>query len=154
MRLSHVHAAAGTVGLLTIILFWSSTAVVELFGDATAIAGVKRAILWGMIVLIPAMAAVGGTGFRLSRNRQGRLVDAKRRRMPLIALNGVLVLVPSAFYLDHLAADGQFGTAFYGVQAVELIAGATNITLMGLNMRDGLKLARQAKRPSAGLNET
>ena len=31
---------------------------------------------------------------------------------------------------------------FYVVQAVELIAGATNITLLGLGMRDGMKLTR------------
>jgi hypothetical protein len=30
---------------------------------------------------------------------------------------------------------------FYVVQAIELIAGATNFVLMGLNVRDGLRMA-------------
>jgi hypothetical protein len=35
---------------------------------------------------------------------------------------------------------GEFDTAFYAVQALELAAGAANITLLGLNMRDGLRM--------------
>ena len=35
---------------------------------------------------------------------------------------------------------GSFDTTFYVVQVVELIAGATNLTLMGLNVRDGLRM--------------
>jgi hypothetical protein len=138
--LTRIHAIAGTIGLLTILCFWLTTAVVELGGGIEAIAAVKRGILWGMIVLIPAMAAVGGSGFRLAGSRGGGLVGAKKKRMPFIAVNGLLVLLPSAVYLNHLASAGDFGTAFYGVQTIELLAGAANITLMALNMRDGLRL--------------
>jgi hypothetical protein len=67
-------------------------------------------------------------------------VDAKKKRMPLIAANGLLVLLPCALLLNHWAAAGSFGAAFYAVQALELAAGALNLTLMGLNMRDGLRL--------------
>lgn len=135
-----VHAVAGGLGLLTIALFWSSTVLSELFGSAATVAAVKTAILWGLLALIPSMAAVGGTGFRLARGRQGPRVRAKRRRMPAIALNGVLVLVPCAVFLAMKANAGAFDTAFYAVQAVELIAGAVNLVLMGLNLRDGLRL--------------
>lgn len=38
------------------------------------------------------------------------------------------------------AAFGTFGTPFYAVQAIERIAGAINLRLMGLNIRDGLAL--------------
>ena len=61
--------------------------------------------------------------------------------MPVIALNGLLVLLPSAFYLNAKAQAGEFDALFYGVQALELLAGAINLTLMGLNLRDGLRLA-------------
>ena len=64
--------------------------------------------------------------------------------MPVIALNGILILVPSAFFLAARAGAGQFDTAFYAVQAVELLAGAVNIALMSLNMRDGFAMTRQA----------
>ncbi len=40
----------------------------------------------------------------------------------------------------------EFDGAFYEVQALELVAGATNITLLGLNMRDGFKLKGRLRR--------
>ena len=85
--------------------------------------------------------ATGGSGFFLSRNRGGRLVAAKKKRMPFIVANGVLILLPAAFFLDSRAAVGDFDSVFYAVQAAELLAGATNLTLMGLNIRDGLKMS-------------
>jgi hypothetical protein len=69
------------------------------------------------------------------------LVESKKKRMPFIALNGVLVLLPAAFYLHSKALAGDFDTNFYAIQAVELIAGATNLWLLSKNMYDGLKLA-------------
>ena len=60
--------------------------------------------------------------------------------MPFIAANGLLVLIPSALFLALKARTGQFDLSFYLVQALELAAGATNLTLLGLNMRDGLKM--------------
>ena len=147
--LTRIHAIAGTLGLLTILSFWLSTALVELGGSAEAIAVVKRGILWGMIVLIPSMIAVGGSGFQLSLRCSGGLISTKKKRMPFIAANGLLVLLPSAVYLDHLASAGTFGTGFYVVQGVELLAGATNITLMSLNMRDGLRLTGRIGRKRA-----
>ncbi len=69
--------------------------------------------------------------------------------MPFIAANGVLILIPSALYLAFKARAGEFDARFDAVQALELAAGATNIALLGLNMRDGLRMkgwlrARQA----------
>jgi hypothetical protein len=64
----------------------------------------------------------------------------KKHRMPFIAGNGILILVPAALYLAALASRGEFGNVFYGVQAIELVAGAINLMLMGLNIRDGLRL--------------
>ena len=61
--------------------------------------------------------------------------------MPFIAFNGLLILLPSAFYLHAKAQAGVFDTSFYAVQVVELVAGAINFWLLSKNMRDGLKLA-------------
>jgi hypothetical protein len=70
--------------------------------------------------------------------------------MPFIAGNGLLVLVPCAIVLNRWAAVGSFDAAFCVVQAIELIAGAANLTLMGLNARDGLRMAGRLRRsPSA-----
>ncbi len=60
--------------------------------------------------------------------------------MPVIAANGVLVLVPAALFLAAKARAGEFDAGFYAVQAVELAAGAVNIALLGLNMRDGMRM--------------
>lgn len=77
----------------------------------------------------------------LSQSRNGRLVEAKKKRMPFIAANGLLVLVPCAILLNRWAAAGSFDVSFYIVQAVELVFGAINLALMGLNVRDGLRMA-------------
>jgi hypothetical protein len=63
--------------------------------------------------------------------------------MPLIAGNGLLILIPAAFTLASLASHAPFGSLFYAVQAVELIAGAVNLALMSLNIRDGLRLTKR-----------
>jgi hypothetical protein len=138
----HAHLVAGILAPLCIATFFLSTLLVELFGSHDAVAQLKSLIVTpGLWILIPAMAAAGGSGMFLAKSHQGRLVDAKKRRMPIIAANGLLVLVPCAFVLERWAAAGSFDTAFYIVQAVELVAGATNLTLMGLNVRDGLRMA-------------
>jgi Iron-binding zinc finger CDGSH type len=138
--ITRIHAAAGVIGFLCILAFWSSTVASELFGSHEAITAVKRAVLWGMWLLVPSMAAAGGTGFKLLGSRTDALALAKKRRMMIIGPNGVLVLIPCAFYLANLAAKGQFTPTFYAVQAIELVAGLVNLTLMGLNIRDGLRL--------------
>ena len=67
-------------------------------------------------------------------------IASKKHRMPFIAGNGLLILIPAALYLARLASRGEFGTLFYAVQAVELADGAINLALMSLNIRDGLRL--------------
>ena len=138
-----IHPLAGAVGLATIAVFWLSTVVAEAFGSPALVVAVKSAIPWGFLLLIPALAATGASGFSLAKGRRGGLMGVKARRMPFIAANGVLILIPSALFLAARAKAGAFDGAFYAVQAVELIAGATNIALIGLNFRDGLKLSRR-----------
>ncbi|NRP75705.1 hypothetical protein ILFOPFJJ_06628 [Ensifer psoraleae] len=149
LAIRRVHMSAGIVGFITILAFWISTVLSELSGNQVLVAAVKNGILWGMLILIPSMVTVGGTGFRLAGKAKSALVRSKKFRMPIIALNGILVLVPCAFFLANRASTGQLDTTFYIVQAIELIAGGTNLTLMGLNLRDGLTLSRWIKR--AGL---
>jgi hypothetical protein len=140
-----IHPIAAVVAILTISTFWLSTAFSELFGSIDMIVAVKRAIPWGFLLLVPALAATGGTGLALSNGRNSGLVGTKKKRMPFIAANGLLVLIPAAFFLASKATAGEFDTAFYIVQATELIAGAANLTLLGLNMRDGFQLTRRRR---------
>ena len=146
---SKLHGFFGAIALLCIVTFWVTTLVTELFLDQASIVAVKNAVLTGMWVLIPAMVATGGSGFSLARARRGRLVDVKGRRMRFVAANGLLVLLPSAWVLASWANAGRFDGVFYALQGVELVAGAANMTLLVLNMRDGLRLAGRLspKRP-------
>jgi hypothetical protein len=134
------HAIAGGIAFITILVFFSATVIVEVGGDPAAIARAKAAIVQGLWLLIPALMLTGASGFALARGRSGRLLAAKQRRMPFIAGNGLLILLPAALLLDRWAAAGQLDGMFYTVQAVELLAGAVNLTLMGLNIRDGVRL--------------
>ena len=135
---------AGVTGMLMIAAFWTSTVAVETFGTKDAVLSVKTAILWGLLVLVPAMAITGITGFRMAGGSTDPRIARKRRRMPFIALNGMLVLVPCAVFLQAHAAAGEFESAFVVVQIIELLAGAVNLALFGLNLRDGFALTRRA----------
>jgi len=136
-----VHKLAAVIATVCIATFFVSSLVVELFGSEAAIATVKSLIVQpGLFVLVPAIAITGITGFRFSKTRKGSLVEAKLKRMPIIGANGILVLIPAAIFLDQWAAAGLFDLRFYLVQGVEFVAGAVNLTLMGLNIRDGMRL--------------
>ena len=142
------HRIAGILAPLCIATFFLSTVLTEAFGSPAAVAQLKSLIVVpGLFIMVPLMAAAGGSGMFLAKVRRGRLVEAKKKRMPFIAANGLLVLVPCAIVLDRWAAAGTFDTAFYLVQAIELIAGAVNLMLMGRNARDGLRMTGRLGTP-------
>ena len=137
-----IHLTAAVIATLCIATFFTSSILVELFGTYDSIAMVKRLIVMpGLFILIPAIAMTGGTGFALSKNRKGRLVENKKKRMPFIAANGILILLPAAIFLNQWAASGLFDTRFYIVQSLELMVGAINLSLMAMNIRDGLRMS-------------
>ncbi len=135
---ARIHAAAGLIGFLTIAAFWTSTLSSELFASHATIAATKAAILKGMFFPAPAMAIVGTSGLSLVGRRSDRLSQAKKRRMPITAANGLLILLRAAFFLASKAAAGSCDTILYAVQLVDLMAGAVNLTKMGPDVRDGL----------------
>ncbi len=136
-----IHRIGAVTATLCIFTFFTSTIVVELFGTEQTIATVKSLIVMpGLFILIPAIAAAGATGMAMSTPKSLGLVGAKRKRMPFIGANGLLILLPAAIVLDQWASAGRFDTTFYLVQALELLAGGINLTLMILNIRDARKL--------------
>ena len=143
-----IHPIAGAVALVTIATFWISTVLSELFASVNLVVTVKTTIPWGflVLVLVPGLAAAGGSGLVLAAGRRGGLIGTKLKRMPFIAANGLLVLIPSALLLAAKASSGEFDASFYAIQAVELVAGAINITLLGLNLRDGLMMGGRLSR--------
>jgi hypothetical protein len=141
-----IHPTAGVLAILTIATFWLSTVLAELFASQAVITSVKTAIPWGFLLLIPALAAAGGSGLFLAKGRRNGLVGAKIKRMPMVAANGILVLIPSALYLASKARAGEFDTAFYAVQVLELAAGAANLAMLALNMHDGVRMTGRFRR--------
>ncbi len=139
------HAVAGSTAMLIIACFWTSTVISESCLDHAAVAAVKHAVVYGLFLLVPFLAATGGSGFALSKTRKGPLVDEKKKRMAVIAGNGLLLLIPAAIFLNSKAAAGEFDALFYAVQVVELIVGVVQLTLMGMNFRDGLRLAGELR---------
>lgn len=138
--LTSVHRFAALFAFGLIATFMAATLMAEGFLSYAAIADVKQAIVYALFVLVPLLAMTGGSGFALSRRSEHPLVAAKRRRMPVIALNGILVLMPLALFLNLKAGQGAFDLSFYGAQALELVAGGVNLWLIGLNIRDGMRL--------------
>lgn len=141
-RLQIVHVAAATGAMALILIFQVSTITSEIAGSAAAIAAVKTAIVVGLFLLAPTLATAGLSGMRLAGGAPKGLALRKLNRMKLVAANGLLVLIPAAIFLRHSAVAGEFGYAFAIVQAAELAAGALNLTLLGLNLRDGLRMGR------------
>ena len=147
--LSTLHKTSALIATGLIATFWTTTVFAELFLTRPEITAVKTAIPYGMILLVPMIATAGATGYRQARGRTAGVIGAKRRRMPIVAINGVLALVPAALFLSIKAQAGQFDTSFALVQAAELAAGAVNLGLMLLNVRDGRRMTAGRRRKLA-----
>ncbi len=143
----YIHPIADAGALVITATFWLATVISELFGTVAMVVAVKTAIPWGLLLLVPMIALAGASGFMLAKKgNPGRLVVLKKKRMPFIAANGIVILIPAALFLASAARAHAFDLSFYVVQGLELAAGATNITLLALNMRDGLRLTGRLRR--------
>ncbi len=135
-----IHPVTGGLAMLMISGLLISTIIVELSGDPLEIAELKESILFCVVFgLIPLMMITGISGNKLGA------ISEKAKRMKRIAINGLLVLIPSAVVLWKLSAAGDFGTLFMAVQGVEIVAGILNLYWMGLNMRDGMRIKRASQ---------
>ncbi|MBV8106208.1 MAG: hypothetical protein JO223_16570 [Hyphomicrobiales bacterium] len=118
-----IHPVAGAVAIVTIATFWLSTALSELLASRASVVAVKTAIPWGFLLLIRALLAAGASGLALAKGRRAGAIGAKLKRMPFIAANGLLILIPSVPFLASKSRAGEFDAAFDAVQALELIGG-------------------------------
>jgi hypothetical protein len=136
------HKISSMFGFILILSFQISTVVSEALGDHDMIATVKRLILYGICVLIPVMLIAAISGRSLAGGAKHPLILKKMQRMKMIGFNAVMILIPSAVVLYLLSNAGYWGNWFVTVQVLEIISGITNVSLMGLNIRDGIKLRR------------
>lgn len=145
--LQRLHRTAASLALLLIAAFWSSSLVSWLWLGPEGTRSVKQLIVYALPALVLAMAAAGSTGARLAGKSHHLAVMRKKRRMPFVAANALLILIPAALWLHYRAQSARFDTGFHVVQAVELLAGMVNLALLGLNVQDG-RLA-SSRKPSA-----
>ena len=94
--LSLVHRISSMTAYMFIMSFFTSTVFVELFGDQQAIVAVKTYISYAIWAVVPLMAAAGITGAKMAPKVKKGPIAAKKKRMPFVAMNGVLILLPAA----------------------------------------------------------
>jgi hypothetical protein len=153
MRLLHRTAA---VSALTLVgTFWLASVVVELAGSREAIAVVKQAIAWGLLLLVPSVIAANASGMQQARARirNGRamplLLARKQRRGIAVAAIGLFVLAPCALWLASRASlPAPLDRSFHVIQGLELAGGAANFVLLALNARDGLRMRKPRRVPA------
>ncbi|WP_394391866.1 hypothetical protein [Shewanella woodyi] len=136
-----LHLLAALTATLCIATFFSFSLIGEIFGTHAFIIQVKSNIVFpGLFILIPAMAITGITGNLLAKGAKSKIIKQKLFRMKIAAANGILILLPAALLLNYWAQAGQFDVYFYLLQAIELIAGATNLFLLSKNAIAGRRL--------------
>lgn len=136
-----LHLSAATLVVLCTTSFCLSTVVSELFMSLYAVNIVKQAIFYGLGILIPALIITAATGFAMTRKGAGgALIARKKKRMPIIAAIGLLVMLPSAIFLAYKAENGAFDSVFQLIQTLELIGAGIQIALISFSFRDGLRL--------------
>ncbi|MCZ0733264.1 hypothetical protein [Phreatobacter sp. AB_2022a] len=138
-----VHIVAGLAAFALVARFLAGTVRAELFGTAAETVAAKLWIAWRLPLLVLAMALAGASGLALAGRRPRGVAAVKMGRMRVIGANGLLVLVPSALFLAWQAAALRLDALFYAVQVVEIVAGGINLALLGLNIRDGLRMKRR-----------
>lgn len=137
-----IHALAGTIAMILIFTFWTSTVISELVMDQNSVVLVKQYLIYGLLILVPCLAIAGGSGVALSKPGAKGLVTKKKKRMAFTAINGVLIMLPSAFLLNYKAGRGELDIVFYIVQVAELCGGIVQFILLGLNFKDGMRMRR------------
>lgn len=139
-QLIRIHIAATVIATLTIANFFTFSLIAEIIGDADFIKQVKTVILYCLPILIIAMPMLALSGKRLAGKSRNPIVVQKQNRMKLVAVNGIF-LISLAIYLYYHANFKNIDTTFFTVQGIELLLGAINLSLMGLNIRAGMRLA-------------
>ncbi len=139
-----IHGLAATMALALVASFWLATLISEVFLDAAAVLWVKQTIVhYGLALMVATMAVTAMSGLALTRQRAPTVASAKRKRMPWLAMNGLLCLLPAAIFLYFKAAAGEFDGWFIGVQILELGMGLGQMVLLGRNHIAGVRLLRR-----------
>lgn len=135
-----LHAFAGGLALFMLIIFLLAILFAEVEYEPQDIISIQQTIFQAMGFYLLLIAIAGGIGFLLSKERSGRIVEMKKKRMLAIIAISVLILFPINFALANydLAANGM--VFMYTLEGVESTAIILLVALLGFNFRDGTRL--------------
>ncbi|WP_407117401.1 hypothetical protein [Bradyrhizobium sp. LMG 9283] len=128
-----LHPMAGATALVMIATLWISTVLTEVLASHASVTVIKTAIPWASCYW---SRRCGDRRFFLAKEGRAGLIDAKIKRMPFVAGNGILVLIPAALFL----ASNRVRLDVLCSADAQTACRATNIFLLRLNMRDGFKM--------------
>lgn len=147
--LKTLHKYAAVCAFMLIAIFFTSSVAADLWGSFEIITQVKQGIFSCVFLLVLAMMTTGITAKKIYRAKPAGMFAVKEKRMKIAAANGAIILLPAAYFLALWSANGQFDQVYWAVQIAELIAGFINAVLMGLNIRDGIRLGKTHTAKSA-----
>ena len=135
-----IHVIATVIAIMTIGSFFICSLVAEVNGDKTLIKNVKEVILFSLPLLLIAMPALRITGNVLAGKSQSPIILAKRKRMRFVLINGIALIALACFlyYRSHYKAIDNI---FLAAQFAEFALGLTNLVLIGMNIKSGLRLS-------------
>jgi hypothetical protein len=145
--LVRLHVAASASAITLIATFLASSGITELTGGAGDIRVLRHGVVLGLALLVACLATAGLTGRHLAGDSRSAIVRRKQRRLQVAAAVGVLVLVPCALILNHLAAGPTTSRAFTALEVTEFLFGTVNLSLLVANFRDGRRMTRH-RRPA------
>ncbi|MBU3538657.1 hypothetical protein [Polynucleobacter sp. UK-Gri1-W3] len=135
-----LHSSAGIFSMFFLFVFFTATLVSEYFYSPQDVITVQQAILQAMLAYLFLILIAGAIGLSLSKERKGRLVDVKKKRMLAIIFFSVGVLLPVVYLLAGQTLESDRGIFFFYLEGIELGVCALIMVLLGLNARDGAKL--------------
>ncbi|WP_292008588.1 hypothetical protein [Chryseobacterium sp.] len=137
-----IHIIASIISFSTILIFFSMSLFAEINGNEGLIKNVKRNILVGLPLMIITMPALAITGKKLAGKSQNILILIKQKRMKFILANGILLILLAGFlyYYSHYIA---LNTTFLIFQLLEFFCGLANLTMIGMNIKDGIQLSHK-----------
>lgn len=138
------HRIFGMAAMLLIFSFISLSLWAEITQNASNIFLVKRYIVFSIPILLIILPGAALSGKKIAAKQDSFLIRRKARRMKYIAFNGCILIV-LAIILCLKAEDRNFDFSFWLLQVFEFILGITNLILLGLMARDGMKISGRIK---------
>lgn len=142
-----IHFIATAIAAITIFTFFTSSLIAEIKGDESFIKSVKSFIIYALPILIVSMPTLAITGNKLAGHSKNRLVLIKKNRMKLVMVNG-MILISLAIFLFYRSHFQEIDGVFLTFQIAEFFFGMVNLTLIGLNARNGMQLTWKINVPN------